>query len=82
MENMEILDKSSVLNTREAADYVGVSMSCVRNWAWRKLIPHYKSVSGRVYYSKDDLDKFRLAKRCPSRDEEKSVAEVRSLLKR
>lgn len=68
-----------VLTLREAAEYVGMKETTLRNMVYRKVIPYYKSKGNRTYFEIKELKAYMMAQRVPSLAEEQSKAEVRSL---
>lgn len=47
------------LNTKEAADYLGLSPRTLQQWRYEKKPPEYKRISHKlVLYSVDDLENF------------------------
>lgn len=79
---MEIKEvQKDVLTIEEAAKYLGFKVSSLRTYVCTRVIPHYKSRNGRLYFKLDELKDFALAERFPSKYEEESKAEVRSIAK-
>lgn len=68
-----------VLTLREAAEYVGMKETTLRNMVYRKAISYYKSKGNRTYFDIKELKAYMMAQRVPSLAEEQSKAEVRSL---
>lgn len=68
-----------VLTTHEAAEYLGMKETTLRNMVSRKVIPHYKSKGNRTYFDVSELKAYALAVRIPAASEVASKAEVRSL---
>lgn len=68
-----------VLTTHEAAEYLGMKETTLRNMVSKKIIPHYKSKGNRTYFEISELKAYALAVRVPTLSEEQSKAEVRSL---
>lgn len=47
-----------LMTAREAAEYVGLSMTTMSGQRWRNVGPVYFRRNQRVYYSKRDLDAY------------------------
>ena len=58
----------NVLNTKEAADMLGISVDRLRHLVSEKEIAYYKQ-GNRVYFAKADLESYRLAHRVASNAE-------------
>lgn len=79
---MEIKEvQKDVLTIEEAAKYLGFKVNTLRTYVCARVIPHYRARSGKLYFKLDELKDFALAERVPSKYEEESKAEVRSLAK-
>jgi excisionase family DNA binding protein len=52
--------KDSYMGMKDSAEYLGISRSTLYNWfAQKRKVPHYiDKVTGKRYFSKEDLDKF------------------------
>lgn len=61
-----LIKGKEVLNTREAAMYLGCSEAWVNQQASQREIPHYKK-GARKYFKKSELDEWRLEERVPTR---------------
>lgn len=68
-----------VLTLHEAAVYLGLKETTLRNMTQKKAIPHYKSKTNRTYFDLKELRAYALAVRVPSKGETLSKAETRSL---
>lgn len=68
-----------VLTLHEAAEYLGLKETTLRNMTQKKAIPHYKSKTNRTYFDLKELRAYALAVRVPSKGETLSKAETRSL---
>lgn len=68
-----------VLTLHEAAEYLGLKETTLRNMTQKKAIPHYKSKTNRTYFDLKELRAYALAVRIPSKKEILSKAETRSL---
>lgn len=54
-----IVERPIVLSSREAAQYLGVSVSTLKNWRAKKSGPHWTHCGARlVAYRPADLEKF------------------------
>ena len=47
---MTSINTKEVLTSEEAARYLGVSKSCLYKWTMGRMIPHYKSPTGKMCY--------------------------------
>ena len=57
MELIQMEGKHRLLNVQKAADYLGIKVSTLYQWASQKKIPYFKP--GRLLmFDLDDLDKF------------------------
>jgi excisionase family DNA binding protein len=50
--------EARLLNVGDAAAYVGVSASSLRNWANQGLLPVYRTPGGQRRFTREDLDGF------------------------
>lgn len=48
----------SLLNEKEVAKQLGVSLACLQRWRWRKEGPPYVKLGSAVRYRPEDLDAF------------------------
>jgi len=53
----------NLLNEREAARLLGVSVATVRRWRWLRMGPVYRKIGARVLYDTADLRAFVDARR-------------------
>jgi len=67
------------LTSKEASDYLSVSISCIQRYCHFKVIPYYRPQGsrGRIYFLKEDLDNFILGGRISSKAEIKEKAQIR-----
>lgn len=68
MEHYET-SSSPFLNTREAAAYLGVSMSLLEKMRVKGDGPHYIKLGARVIYTREDLDALMRRRRVRSTSE-------------
>lgn len=68
-----------IFTTQEAAEYLGMKETTLRNMVSAKTIPHYKSKGNRTYFDVKDLREYALAIRVPSKKEVASKAELKSV---
>lgn len=71
--------EKEVLTLREAAEYLGMKETSLRNMTHNRSIPYYKAKNNRTYFKLKELRDFALAVRVPLVEETLSKAEVRSL---
>ena len=59
MTNKSVAFDEDRMNRQQAADYLGLTYSTLKNWACTGEgdLPYHK-VGGRVYYRRSDLDKW------------------------
>ena len=50
--------QSPFLTTKEAADYLRISVRTMENWRWSNDGPEYRKHGGTVVYHIDDLNDF------------------------
>ncbi len=51
-------NEESLMDTRQAAAYLSVSVRCVEQWRFKKRGPRYVKIEGSVRYRRSDLDDF------------------------
>lgn len=56
--NSELRQDMGLLNTRQAADYLGLSPGTLMAWRCQQRGPTYCKIEGSVRYRRDDLDSF------------------------
>lgn len=61
--------KRKLLNSREAADYLGLSLSYFRKLMMRRIIPMYKPGGKVCFFDPDDLDAYLTSIRISSQTE-------------
>ncbi len=61
-ESLKIAKERGMLNTKQAAKYLGYGADALKKWRTKGGGPaYYKGKGGMVFYDKADLDKFRTA---------------------
>lgn len=73
IEQMIRISSKNVLDTAECALYLGISASRLRHLASAKEIPYYKR-AGKLYFSKSEIDDWKLSERVPTNEEIKLIA--------
>lgn len=68
------ISQKDALDINECALYLGVSSSHLRHMACKRQIPHYKRV-GKLFFSKREIDDWRLAERVPTNEEIEQIAQ-------
>lgn len=58
-----------VLNSREAARYLGLSLSRLYKLTAAKAIPHYKPGAKNVFFDRAELDSWRMRNRIATNEE-------------
>lgn len=78
------MQEKKFLTSKEAAEYLGFSLSYFRKLMMRRAIPMYKPSGKLCFFDRDDLDAFRQSVRIASQDEieHKALAYVTSHAKR
>ena len=61
--------KRKLLNSREAAEYLGLSLSYLRKLMMRRVIPMYKPGGKVCFFDPDDLDAYLTSIRISSQTE-------------
>jgi hypothetical protein len=46
------------MTTKQVAEYIGSPIATVHSWRHREVGPDYFRVQGRVYYWKEDVDRW------------------------
>ena len=67
--------KRKLLNSQEAAEYLGLSLSYFRKMMMRRVIPMYKPSGKLCFFDPDDLDAYLTSIRISSQSEIDSEAE-------
>lgn len=67
--------KRKLLNSQEAAEYLGLSLSYFRKMMMRRVIPMYKPSGKLCFFDPDDLDAYLKSVRISSQSEIDSEAE-------
>lgn len=49
---------AKTLNTKEAADYLGLPEATLATWRHRKTGPRYLRMGSRIFYKQEDLEAF------------------------
>lgn len=57
------------LGMREAANYIHVSLSTMEKLSAKRVFPKYRPNNGKVYFKKEDLNKYMLSSRVSSATE-------------
>lgn len=81
IERLFTLAFKKALNVTEVAMLLGVSESRVRHMANDGTLP-YSKPNGKLYFDKDDIERYLLAGRQPSKAEIKSLATTRLAVNR
>ncbi|HAH24350.1 MAG TPA: DNA-binding protein [Prolixibacteraceae bacterium] len=74
MLKQQSLLKKEVLTSREAAIYLGLSLSYLYELVSKKTIPAYKPNGGKLYFKRKELYNWMLSKRKASNSEIKEAA--------
>lgn len=67
--------KRKFLNSQEAAEYLGLSLSYFRKMMMRRVIPMYKPSGKLCFFDPDDLDAYLTSIRISSQSEIETEAE-------
>ena len=70
---------SPVMDARECATYVGVSLGSLYRMTSERKIPHYKMGENRLLFNREEIDRWMMRERVRTRDELRTEAAVRSL---
>lgn len=56
------INEKEVLTSHECAIYLGVSKSCLYKWTMGRIIPHYKSPTGKLcFFNRKEIEKWCLS---------------------
>jgi excisionase family DNA binding protein len=55
---MPHIDSSAYLSEKEAAAYLGISLSTIRRWRRRKIGPAFFQFGGVLRYSREAVEQF------------------------
>lgn len=47
--------KKTMLTSKEAAKFLGVSLSCLYSWTADRIVPHYKPAGKLCYFDREEL---------------------------
>lgn len=67
------LSQKDALNTDECARFLGISAGHIRHMVAAREIPYYKR-GGKLFFSKKELDAWKLAERIPTNSELAEIA--------
>lgn len=81
METMLIIGMKNVLDVRETATMLGVTVDHIRHLVSSRSIPHYKK-GARVYFKKSEIEDWQLETRIATHAELKSAAATHIASKR
>ena len=70
---------SPVMDARECATYVGVSLGSLYRMTSERKIPHYKMGENRLLFNREEIDRWMMRERVRTRDELRTEAAVRSI---
>lgn len=68
------METKKVLTFEEAANYMGVSKSCLYKMTSQKIVPHYKPMGKMIFFELDELENFLLSVRIKPQAEIKENA--------
>ncbi len=72
--NINIMETKKVLTFEEAANYMGMSKSCLYKLTSQKIVPHYKPTGKMIFFDKDELEIFLLSVRIKPQSEIEEAA--------
>lgn len=70
-----------VLTSKEAAQYMGISLSCLYKLTMNRQVPHYKPTGKMVYFNRLELEQWLLSSRISTTAEIGQKAEAYCLKK-
>ena len=71
--------QKEVLTSDEAARYLGVSKSCLYKWTMDRLIPHYKSPTGKLcFFNRQEVEAWMQSNRVATDSELEQKAQKMS----
>ncbi|MBN2742719.1 MAG: helix-turn-helix domain-containing protein [Marinilabiliaceae bacterium] len=62
---MLIIGGKTLLDVKETSEYIGVSKRTLYNMTSKKKIPHLKPRGGKVFFEKEEIDKWMLRNHQP-----------------
>lgn len=69
--------QKEVLTSDEAARYLGVSKSCLYKWTMSRLIPHYKSPTGKMcFFNRKEIEAWMQSQRVATDSELEQQAQT------
>lgn len=63
------METKKVLTFEEAANYTGMSKSCLYKLTSQKIVPHYKPNGKMIYFDREELENFLLSVRVKPQSE-------------
>jgi excisionase family DNA binding protein len=72
----------SVLNSKEAAQYLGVTVDRVRHMVMDREIVCYRNSKGRVSFRKSDIESYLASKRFGTKEEDEAAADTYTAARR
>lgn len=61
--------KKEILNVKECALYVGVSISTIYKWMFNKMIPYSRPCGKLAFFRREEVEEWLLSNRCASQQE-------------
>lgn len=63
------MELKKVLTFDEAANYMGMSKSCLYKLTSQKIVPHYKPNGKMIYFEREELETYLLSVRVKTQSE-------------
>ena len=72
--------QKEVLTSDEAARYLGVSKSCLYKWTMGRMIPHYKSPTGKMcFFNRKEIEAWMQTCKVSTHDELEQQAQTMAM---
>lgn len=68
------MEKKTVITMEEAAQFMGISLSCLYKMTSQKLISHYKPNGKKIYFVQEEIEEYLLSVRIKPQSEIEAAA--------
>lgn len=77
LELINQIEMENVMMTyKEASEFLHLSVNTLRNYVCRKVIPHYRGMTGRVYFDQSELSQWQRHKKVIMNDVIEGMAQT------